>query len=306
MRLVNYQHHSRQHLGVLMHDRIMDLQAVYRLWQQHSPNLAIRKRLPVDLLRLLQIHGSELRILKQLVDFSETLPASRQTAIPFARAHLLPPILRPGKVIAVGLNYPPYPADGSPPPPYPVLFHKTASSLTGHNTAIRIPHATDQVEYEGEVAVIIGKTGRNIRLETAILHVAGYTIANDVGARDWQQRSSQWTSGKMADTFCPLGPALVTVDEIPDPSALHICTQVNGERMQDAPTSEMIFDVPALVSYISEVCTLEAGDIILTGSPKRAGDRPDPRRYLKPGDMVQITITGLGMLSNPVIKEQIP
>ena len=218
---------------------------------------------------------------------------------------LLPPVDRPGKVIAVGLNYPPADSgEAYSPPPYPVLFHKAATSLVGHGGKIVLPKISNEVEYEGELALVIGREARKVSPADAMDFVAGITIANDVGARDIQQRSSQWTSGKMFDTFCPLGPALVTLDEIGDLSELRIMTFLNDEIVQDASCSAMIFDVRFLVSYISELTTLSPGDLILTGSPKTVGERPAANRLLEHGDIVQITIESLGMLVNSVEKEK--
>ncbi len=216
----------------------------------------------------------------------------------------LAPVSNPGKIICVGLNYPSA-KNGEPIdiPKYPILFHKVSSSLTGHKGPINIPKISKAVQYEGELAIVIGKKAQKVTTVTALDYVAGFTVANDVGASDIQERNSQWTSGKMFDTFCPLGPALVTLDEIPNPDDLRISTQLNGEIVQDGRTSEMFFSVRELISYISELTTLDPGDIILTGSPKTAGDQPDPRTILKPGDLLTIEIENIGNLSNLVMAE---
>jgi len=227
-----------------------------------------------------------------------------QPTIPISQLQLLSPVNKPGKIICVGLNYPPLlEAKAWIPPQYPVLFHKTSSSMIGFGSAIILPRISRQVLYEGELAVVIGTRAKNISVDQALNFVAGYTIANDVGASDIESRSSQWDSGKMFDTFCPLGPALVTPDEIQDPGSLSIRTRLNGQIVQDANTSDMIFNVPFLISYISQLTTLEPGDLILTGSPKRAGSTPDPRTPLKPGDNISIEIENLGVLTNQVIDE---
>lgn len=212
--------------------------------------------------------------------------------------------IKPGKIICVGLNYPPHDrSDGWSPPSYPILFQKPASALIGFGEAIVLPKISQQVLYEGELAVIIGTRVKNISVEGALDVVAGYTIANDIGAADLEARSSQWASGKMFDTFCPLGPSLVPVSEVPNPNGLIIKTTLNGQVVQDGSTREMIFDVSFLVHYISQLTTLEPNDVILTGSPKRAGDTPDPRIPLKPGDRISVEVEGLGVLTNPVIAE---
>lgn len=232
--------------------------------------------------------------------------SGHRKSIPITQAQFLPPVSKPGKIICVGLNYPPLESlhDWSQ-PPYPILFNKVSSSLIGAGTAIKLPRTSQQVLYEGELAVIIGTMAKNIPPEGALDVVAGYSIANDVGAADIEQRSSQWASGKMFDTFCPLGPSLVTTDEIQNPNDLLIKTTLNDQVVQESNTREMIFDVPYLVSYISQLTTLEPNDLILTGSPKRAGDEPDPRIPLKPGDRISVEIEGLGTLTNPVVAEDL-
>jgi acylpyruvate hydrolase len=229
------------------------------------------------------------------------MPASDK--IDDGQVTLLPPILRPGKIICVGLNYPPAPGFSGDKPPYPILFNKVASALTGHHGEVIIPKISTKVEYEGELAVIIGKYGKNIPLQEALNWVAGYSIANDIGASDIQARSSQWASGKMFDTFCPLGPAIVSTDELPASENLNITTYLNGKIVQDGWTGDMYYSVSELISYISTLTTLEPGDLILTGSPKCIGMQPDPRLSLIPGDTIEVKITGLGSLSNKVVQE---
>jgi 2-keto-4-pentenoate hydratase/2-oxohepta-3-ene-1,7-dioic acid hydratase in catechol pathway len=166
-----------------------------------------------------------------------------------------------------------------------------------------LPRVSRQVDYEGELAVVIGRRGKYIAQRDALAHVAGYTCANDVSAHDLEFRTSQWTSGKMLDTFCPLGPALVTLDELDDPSDLPLKTILNGQTVQESRTSDMVFGVPFLVSYISSLATLEPGDLILTGTPAGIGCNRKPQVFLRPGDQVSVTIGGVGTLSNPVVAE---
>ena len=212
--------------------------------------------------------------------------------------------IKPGKIICVGLNYLPHNgSDDWSPPLYPILFQKPASTMIGFGEAIVLPKISQQVLYEGELAVVIGTRAKNISVEGALDVVAGYTIANDIGAADIEARSSQWASGKMFDTFCPLGPSLVPSGEVPSPNHLAIKTTLNGQVVQDGNSREMIFNVSFLVHYISQLTTLEPNDVILTGSPKRAGDNPDPRTPLQPGDSISVEIEGLGTLTNPIIAE---
>jgi acylpyruvate hydrolase len=215
------------------------------------------------------------------------------------------PIARPGKIVCVGLNYRSHIAEiGDPTPEYPILFHKTATSIIGHGQAIVLPRVSRQVDYEGELAVVIGRRGKYIPEENALSHVAGYTCANDVSAHDLEFRTSQWTSGKMLDTFCPLGPVLVTTDEIANPDSLRLKTVLNGRTVQEECTSDMIFSVPFLISYISSLATLEPGDIILTGTPAGIGCNRKPQVFLRAGDVISVQIEGIGTLTNPVLAEE--
>lgn len=186
-------------------------------------------------------------------------------------------------------------------PAAPIIFTKTSRSVIGHGEPIRYPHGvSDKIDYEAELGVVIGKAGRSISREHAYEHVFGYTIINDVTARDLQSRHRQWFLGKSLETFCPMGPWLVTADEV-DPENLELRCWVNGELRQSANTSEMIFDIPTLIATVSAGLTLQPGDIIATGTPRGVGIGFDPPRYLRPGDDVTIEISGLGRLSNPVL-----
>jgi 2-keto-4-pentenoate hydratase/2-oxohepta-3-ene-1,7-dioic acid hydratase in catechol pathway len=204
----------------------------------------------------------------------------------------------------VGLNYRSHLAEiGEPVPEYPILFHKAATSIAGHRQAIVLPRVSRQVDYEGELAVVIGRRGKYILEKEALSYVAGYTCANDVSANDLEFRTSQWTSGKMLDTFCPLGPVLVTRDAIADPGTLRLTTKLNGQTMQQASTSDMVFPVPFLISYISSLATLEPGDVLLTGTPAGIGCNRKPQVFLQPGDEVSVQIEGIGTLTNIAVAE---
>jgi 2-keto-4-pentenoate hydratase/2-oxohepta-3-ene-1,7-dioic acid hydratase in catechol pathway len=205
----------------------------------------------------------------------------------------------------VGLNYRSHLTEiGESIPEHPILFLKPATSIIGPGQAIVLPRVSRQVDYEGELAVVIGRAGNYIAQENALGYVAGYTCANDVSAHDIEFRTSQWTSGKMLDTFCPLGPILVTREEIPDPGSLRLKTLLNGQLVQDATSADMVFSVPFLVSYISSLTTLEPGDVILTGTPAGIGCNRNPQVFLKPGDRVSVEIDGIGTLTNPVVAEE--
>jgi 2-keto-4-pentenoate hydratase/2-oxohepta-3-ene-1,7-dioic acid hydratase in catechol pathway len=227
------------------------------------------------------------------------------------------PALQPGKLLApllpctifgIGLNYRRHAEEvGRPLPVHPMIFMKPASAVQNPGDSILLPRAlrSDEVDYEGELAVVIGRTCKNVRRDQALDHVLGYTIANDVSARDWQHRlgGGQFCQGKSFDTFCPLGPVLVTADEVPDPGCLALRTFVNGELRQDSSTSDLIFDVPSLIVFLSASKTLFAGTVILTGTPSGVGAAAKPPRFLQPGDTVSIQIERLGTLSNPVAEE---
>ena len=218
---------------------------------------------------------------------------------------LLAPVLRPEKIICVGLNYRDHAAEsGQAVPTEPILFGKYRNSIVGPGAAISLPRlAAGEVDYEAELAVVIGRTASRVALAQALSYVAGYTCANDVSARDLQNRSSQWLHGKAIDTFLPLGPWIVTADEIPDPQALRIRCSINGTELQDSNTNQMVFGVAELVSFISQTITLSPGDVISTGTPPGVGAARKPPRYLRAGDLVTVSVEGIGDLTNPVVAE---
>ncbi len=224
---------------------------------------------------------------------------------PFAGLRLQVPIPRPEKIICVGLNYRDHAAEsGQAVPDEPILFAKYNTSLLAPGAPIRLPRvAPDQVDYEAELAVVIGTGASRVSVSRALEHVAGYTCANDVSARDLQMRGGQWLRGKAVDTFLPVGPWLVTTDEIADPQELPIRCLVNGQVLQDSNTRQMVFGVAELVSFISQSITLLPGDIICTGTPPGVGFARKPPRYLRQGDQVTVSIAGIGELNNSVENE---
>lgn len=207
-----------------------------------------------------------------------------------------PCVKRPSKLICVGLNYAKHAAEtGAANPAEPILFFKSTTALCGPNDEVVIPKRSEKTDWEVELAIIIGKRASYVGLDDAMDYVAGYALHNDYSERAWQlERGGQWVKGKSADTFAPLGPYLVTKDEVPDPNALHLWLSVNGERLQDSNTDDMIFNVPTLVSYISQFMTLLPGDVISTGTPAGVGLGLKPPRYLSPGDVVELGVEGLG------------
>ena len=217
-----------------------------------------------------------------------------------ADADLLAPVPRPGKIVAIGRNYRDHTTEeGVEPPPAPLIFAKWPSAVVGHGAEVCWdPSLTQQVDYEAELAVVIGRTARGVVVDDALDHVLGYSCLNDVSARDLQFGDGQWVRGKSLDTFCPMGPALVTADEIGDPQDLAISCWVGDERVQDARTSDMFFGVAEIISYCSMSFALEPGDVIATGTPGGVGAFRDPPRYLGDGDRMTVEIERIGRLDN--------
>lgn len=201
-----------------------------------------------------------------------------------------------GKIVCVGLNYSDHAAEaGMPVPDEPILFMKATSAINGPNDVVTIPRNSEKTDWEVELGVVIGSVARHVTQEAALEHVAGYCVVNDVSEREFQlERSGQWVKGKSADTFAPIGPWMVTSDEVPDPQALDLWLEVNGKRCQDGNTNKMIFGVRTLVSYISQFMTLEPGDVIATGTPPGVGQGQKPPSFLKPGDVMRLGVAGLG------------
>ena len=216
---------------------------------------------------------------------------------------VLAPIPDPGKVLCIGLNYRDHAEEtGAAIPGEPVCFSKFGNTIIGSGAPIRLPRVAEKVDYEAELVVIIGKGGRDIAKQQAFEHVAGYCNGHDVSARDWQigRPGGQWLLGKTADTFAPIGPWLVTKDDLPDPHNLPISLKLNGEQMQSGNTKEFIFGIDEVIAYVSQIITFQPGDVIFTGTPPGVGMGRDPKVWLKPGDHVDVEIPGLGVLSNPV------
>jgi 2-keto-4-pentenoate hydratase/2-oxohepta-3-ene-1,7-dioic acid hydratase in catechol pathway len=224
--------------------------------------------------------------------------------LPVSGVKLLAPIQRPPKIICIGLNYRDHAAESNlAVPETPTVFSKYATSVIGPGAPIVLPKASTKPDYEAEFAVVIGKGGRHIPESEWKEHVFGYTIVNDVSARDFQMATTQWMIGKTFDTFCPMGPAIVTADEINDPHALAISLTIGGETLQSSNTSNLIFRIPQLIAYLSSVFTLESGDIISTGTPAGVGFARKPPRFLQAGDEVRVHVEGIGELVNPVVME---
>lgn len=290
MRLITFQYEGQIRLGAqIMRDAqayVLDLN-----WAQPA--------LPDSMLAFLQGGAAMLALARQ------TLAVGPDAAlIPEKGVTLLAPVQRPGKIICVGHNYVGHLAgDKTTPPEYPTLFSKPVTTICGPGGSILMPRVTDEVDFEAELAVIIGRVGRYIPEAAALNYVAGYAAFNDVSARDYQKRTTQWMIGKAFDTFGPLGPALVTADEIPDPHALELTLTLNGVERQHSNTKHFIFSIPYLVAYISTVMTLEPGDVIATGTPAKLPSGPDTPPFMRPGDVVTVSIEKIGVLTNTVVAE---
>jgi 2-keto-4-pentenoate hydratase/2-oxohepta-3-ene-1,7-dioic acid hydratase in catechol pathway len=235
-------------------------------------------------------------------DLVEPLPQGNP--LPMSAVELLSPVSRGAMIICVGLNYLDHAEEtGARLPDEPLIFAKLPNSLVGASDPIVLPEISEKIDFEAELGVVIGRRAKKVAPSEARSHVFGYTCVNDVSARDTQFGDGQWTRGKSLDTFCPVGPWVVTPDEIPDPQVLGIRCSINGELMQDSTTEHMIFDVDRLISFISQGITLEPGDLIATGTPAGVGFTRTPSRYLAEGDVVRVEIDHIGALENSVRSE---
>ena len=286
MRLVTYySDHNEPRLGVVRGDHVLDLAAA-------------DGSLPTSLLALLQAGEEGLARARRVAEGGGASVTRR-----LAATRLAAPIPWPSKVIAIGRNYKAHAAEtGSDLPTSPIVFPKFTTAIIGTGTPITWDASViKQIDYEGELCVVIGKTAKGVKRAEALGYVAGYMCGNDVSARDLQfGNGGQWGLGKSPDTFCPLGPWLVTADEVPQPNGLGIRTFVNGQVMQESNTEYMIFDIPTIIEFITRRMTLLPGDIIMTGTPDGVGMARTPQVWLKPGDTVIIEIDGVGRLENPV------
>jgi len=323
MKLVTYKTGRQNRVGVVEGEYVVDVRMATELLKKGTPEplaaesgmeLATRTVLdagspPRHMISLLE-RGVEWRnalgaVTQALAKSAETGTAPKGLLTPLASARLRAPIARPGKITCIGLNYADHAREqGVEPPASPIYFLKSSNTICGPGDRITLPPNSTQVDYEAELAVVIGKGGKGIPEEKAYEHVAGYMILNDVSARDMQFGDKQWYRGKSCDTFAPIGPWIVTADEVPDPHNLRISLTLNGETMQDSTTSNLIFKVPYLISYFSQSVTWETGDLISTGTPPGVGVFRDPQVFLKPGDSVSVTVERLGTLTNSVVGPQ--
>ena len=283
MRFVTFEHNGHQHAGVISNDDVISLKSA---------------GLP-DMMAVLQ-GGPE--VFRRVEVLLANPPAGATT--PLTDVKLCSPVPKPTKIICVGLNYRDHAIESKMEiPTRPTIFSKYNNTVIGAGDAIVLPKNSEKPDYEAEMAFVIGKGGRHIKADDWRDHVFGYMNLNDVSARDVQLAVSQWVMGKSFDTFAPMGPYLVTADEIADPHALDISLTVNGETLQHSNTRELIFKIPYLVEFCSGIMTLEAGDIISTGTPSGVGFSYNPPKWLKPGDEVVVKVEGLGELRNTCVAE---
>lgn len=250
---------------------------------------------------------------REMIAFLEAGPDAMETArasiaagarIPLADVRLEAPIARPPKFLAVGLNYADHVAEsGMDTPEHPTIFNKQSTCITGPTDPVHVPKVSHVLDYEGEFGIVIGRRGRHVAREDAEDYIAGYLVVNDVTVRDWQFRTPTWTMGKSFDTHGPIGPWIVTTDEIRDPHQLGLRTYVNDELRQESNTKQLIFDCFFLIEHFSQAFTLEPGDIIATGTPGGVGILSKPPQLLKAGDVVRVEIDGIGQIENPIIDE---
>ncbi|GIV19839.1 MAG: hypothetical protein KatS3mg023_1590 [Armatimonadota bacterium] len=306
MKLISYRKDGHEGIGALAGDVVVDFNAGMALLDSGFEPAGMLAR---DMVHLLEQGESALNLAERIVRTYQILALENPHAVqevvhPLSEIQYLPPVTRPQKILAIGANYRAHCEEsGVPVPQKPIVFVKVPSALIAHGEAIVYPRITQELDYEGELAVVIGRKARNVPAEEAMGYVAGYTIMNDVTARDLQRTEGQWSRAKGCDTFAPCGPWLVTADEIEDPHALTIETRVNGELRQHSSTGDMIFPIPALIAHISAAITLLPGDIITTGTPAGVGVYRQPKGLLQPGDEVVIRIEGIGELRNHVVAE---
>lgn len=283
MKLVTFTHAQQTRIGAVVDDYIIDSLG--------------NSALPHTMMEFLHAGESALSAMQQAITAGER-------RIPLAEVTLLAPIPRPGKFLGIGLNYAEHINEtGRDKPEHPLFFTKQSTCVIGPHANIHIPKVSDKVDYEGELGIVIGKRCRHVSIADAASVIAGYTIINDVTVRDWQNRSPTWTLGKSFDTHGPMGPWIVTSDEISDPHNLELKTWVDDELRQNANTQQMLFDCYAIIAYLTQAFTLEPGDVISTGTPSGVGVKMQPRGYLLAGQTVRIQISGIGELVNAVVPE---
>lgn len=296
MQIATYEIRGKASFGIRQQDKIIDLPSLFA--KQNTSEF------PKDVLQLIQSGDSGTALVRAAIeaangDFGDA-------ALDMVSVTVLPPIPNPPKVFCIGRNYAEHAKEaGFEMSPLPIMFHRFANTLIGDGASILFPKVSEQLDWEGELAVVIGKPHRGqIAKEDAMDHVFGYTAFNDVTVRDYQFRTTQYIAGKNFRTSGPLGPVIVTKDDIPDPHDLKLTTHVNGRQTQSDTTASMYFDVPYIINHLSEFIDLEAGDVIAMGTPAGVGFKQKPPVFLKPGDVVTVELEGVGKLTNTVVEDK--
>lgn len=307
MRLVTFSYEGHQRVGAFIDNQVIDLNYACEEMLKSRDQLRAKQiaeaYLPANMVEFLQGGEQSLSMAKEVVNFAlnSGKEFARNVVLPVSNVRLEAPVQNPGKMICVGHNYREHILEmGRELPPYPVVFAKFANTIIGPQDDIPFYPISDQLDYEVEFTFVIGKRARNVTGDKALDYVSGYTITNDVTYRDIQRRTIQWLQGKTVEGSAPMGPWLVTKDEITDPSSLEVVLTVNGEERQRSNTKNLLFTVPYLVEFLSGLMTLEPGDVILTGTPGGVGVARNPQVFLKDGDVVRIEIDQIGILENRV------
>lgn len=298
MKLGTYLYNQQERLAVKLNNSLIDVE---KTAEQNNWN-----EVPDDIMSVISLPSDKLEQFEEQI--KQAVHTGQATVVNEDEVTWGPCVTRPHKIICVGLNYKKHADETNAPyPEVPILFNKFDNTLTGHNAEIEIPGVTNELDYEVELGIVIGKETKNVSLEEALSHVFGYCAVNDLSARDLQMRTPQWLLGKSCDGFSPAGPYLVTSDEVGNPNDLSLKTYVNGELRQNSNTSDMIFSCAEIVSYISKHMTLVPGDLILTGTPEGVvlGLPQEERVYIQPGDVVTVEIEKLGTLTNKFVEEKV-
>lgn len=317
MKIISFALAGETRLGAMSGASAVDLNRAYAALQRDRGTPEARAaaladaHVPAGAVRFLEGGADAISAAREALEYAEKLDSgrARRELVRFGldEIRLLPPVPNPPKIICVARNYGAHASEaGRELPEAPILFARFPKTLVAHGDPVVRPTVSDELDWEGELAVVIGRGGRHITRQDAPAHVAGYSIFNDVTVRDFQFRGTQYTAGKNFSASGPFGPCLVLADEVADPHDLEIRTVVSGTEMQRCNTSEMIFDIPTLIATVAEFIELEAGDVIATGTPAGVGFVRKPPRFLRPGDTVSVAIDGLGILENPVVAEEDP
>ncbi|MBD8006906.1 fumarylacetoacetate hydrolase family protein [Bacillus norwichensis] len=307
MKLVTFTQNGLTRIGAVEGEQVIDLNAAFKAKLESEGKIRAEKiseaYIPTDMKGFLQGGKESLELAKESVQFALNSESAVQLVFNKKDVQIGAPVTEPGKMICVGHNYREHILEmGRELPSHPVLFAKFANTIVGPEDDIPFYPISEQLDYEAEFAFVVGKRAKNVSLENALDYVAGYTIVNDVTYRDIQRRTIEWLQGKAVDGTAPMGPWLVTSDELTDPAGLEISLSVNGEERQRSNTSNLVFTVQRLVEFLSDLMTLEPGDVILTGTPGGVGVAREPQAFLKDGDVVRIEVDKVGVLENKVKK----